>query len=93
MGKKILQTIHLRKFGYDVRVLRASVHSLGVMEGNQVSARRGEEYVINRAMYLCNLRFSNLRSGAIFSYILSNGYRKTFRFALPAGMLFLKRNE
>ena len=35
-----------------------SVHSLEVMEGNQVSPRRGEEYVINRAMYLCNLRFS-----------------------------------
>ena len=28
------------------------------MEGNQVSARRGEEYVINRGMYLCNSRFS-----------------------------------
>ena len=28
------------------------------MEGNQVSARRRKEYVINRAMYLCNLRFS-----------------------------------
>ena len=51
-------TIHPRKFGYDVSVLRPSVHSLGVMEGNQVSARGAEEYVINRAMYLCNLRFS-----------------------------------
>ena len=28
------------------------------MEGNQVSVRRGEEYVISRAMYLCNPRFS-----------------------------------
>ena len=28
------------------------------MEGNQVSPRRGKEYVINRAMYLCNPRFS-----------------------------------
>ena len=28
------------------------------MEGNQVSARRGEEYVINRAMYLCSPCFS-----------------------------------
>ena len=27
-------------------------------EGNQVSARRVEEYVINRAMHLCNPRFS-----------------------------------
>ena len=70
MGKKIWLTIHLRKLGYDVRVLRASVHSLGVMEGNQVSARRGEEYVINRAMYLCNLRFSNLRSGAILAVLI-----------------------
>ena len=41
-----------------ISVLRPSVHSLGVMEGNQVSTCRGEEYVINRAMYLCNLRFS-----------------------------------
>ena len=64
MGKKIWLTIHLRKFGYDVRVLRASVHSLGVMEGNQVSARRGKECVINRAMYLCNLR---LRSNSLRS--------------------------
>ena len=70
MGKKIWLTIHLRKLGYDVRVLRASVHSLGVMEGNQVSARRGEEYVINRAMYLCKLRFSNLRSGAILAVLI-----------------------
>ena len=29
MGKKIWQTIHLRKFGYDVRVLRASVTLFG----------------------------------------------------------------
>ena len=28
------------------------------MEGDQVPARRGEEYVITRGMYLCNLRFS-----------------------------------
>ena len=28
------------------------------MKGNQASARRGEEYVINCAMYLSNLRFS-----------------------------------
>ena len=28
------------------------------MEGNQASARRGEECVINRAMYFCNPRFS-----------------------------------
>ena len=28
------------------------------MEGNQVSARQGEEYVINRAVYLCNPRSS-----------------------------------
>ena len=27
-------------------------------EGNQVSACRGEEYVVNRAMHLCNPRFS-----------------------------------
>ena len=27
-----------------------------------------------------------------FSYILSNGYR-SFRFAMPAGMIFTKRNE
>ena len=47
-----------KKFGYDVSVLRPSVHSLELMEGNQVSARRGEGYVINRAMYLYNPRFS-----------------------------------
>ena len=28
------------------------------MEGNQVSACRGEEYVINRVVHLCNLRSS-----------------------------------
>ena len=28
------------------------------MEGNQLSPRQGKEYVINRAMYLCNSRFS-----------------------------------
>ena len=58
MGKKIWQTIHPRKFGCDVSVLRPSVHSLRVMEGNQVSARRGEEYVLNRGMYLWNSSFS-----------------------------------
>ena len=45
MGKKIWYTIHPRKFGFDVSVLRPSVHSLGVTEANQVSARRGEDYV------------------------------------------------
>ena len=55
---KIWETIHPRNFGYDVSVLRPFVYCLGVMEGNQVSALRGEEYVINRAMYLCNPRFS-----------------------------------
>ena len=34
------------------------VHSLRGREGNQVSAPLGEEYVINRAMHLCNPRFS-----------------------------------
>ena len=43
--------------GCDVSVPHPSVHSLGLMEGSQVSARRGEEYVINRAMYLCKQRF------------------------------------
>ena len=43
--------------GYDVSVLLPSAHSLGVMEGNQVSARRGRSVlIINRAMYLCNPR-------------------------------------
>ena len=62
MGKKIWLTIHPRKFGGEVSVPRPSVHSSVVMEGNQVSACRGRgdggEYVINRAMYLCNRRFS-----------------------------------
>ena len=55
MGKKIWETIHPRKFGYDVAT---PVHSLRGREGNQVSARPGEEYVINRAMHLCNPPFS-----------------------------------
>ena len=45
-------------FCRDVSVLRPSVHSLGVMEGNQVSALQGwggGEYVINHAI---NPRFS-----------------------------------
>ena len=33
---------------------RTHVQSLRGREGNQVSARPGEEYVINRAMHLCN---------------------------------------
>ena len=37
---------------------RTPVHSLRGREGNEVSARRREEYVINRAMHLCNTSFS-----------------------------------
>ena len=45
-SKKIYLSTHPRKFGYDVSVLRPSVRPLGVRDGNQLSARRGEEYVI-----------------------------------------------
>ena len=45
-SKKIYLSTHPRKFGYDVSVLRPSVSPLGVRDGNQLSARRGEEYVI-----------------------------------------------
>ena len=55
---QVRKSIYLRKFGSEVSVLRPSVHSLRLIERNQLSARRGEEYVINRAMYLCKLRFS-----------------------------------
>ena len=41
-----------------VMTWRTPVHSLRGREGNQVSARPGEEYVINRAMHLCNPPFS-----------------------------------
>ena len=41
-----------------VMTQRTPVHSLRGREGNQVSAPLGEEYVINRAMHLCNPRFS-----------------------------------
>ena len=41
IDKKIYLSTHPRKIGYDVSVLRPSVHSLGVKEGNQVSARWG----------------------------------------------------
>ena len=95
MGKKIWQTIHLRKFGYDVRVLHASVHTLGVVEGNQVSARLGEEYVINCAMYLCNLRFSNLWSGPILAVLIHSLQRLpqnfSFRFSRRNVILKAKR--
>ena len=37
---------------------RTPVHSLRGREGNQVSTPLGQEYVINRAMHLCNPRFS-----------------------------------
>ena len=41
------ERIHPRNFGCNVSVLRPSIHSLGVREGNQVSARGGVgEYVI-----------------------------------------------
>ena len=39
--RKFRYYTHPRKYGYDVRVLCPSVHSLGMREGNQVSARRG----------------------------------------------------
>ena len=54
----------VRKFGKPsirenlVITKRTPVHSLRGREGNQVSARPGEEYVINRAMHLCNPPFS-----------------------------------
>ena len=35
------ERIHPTNFGCDVSVLRPSIHSLGVREGNQVSARGG----------------------------------------------------
>ena len=45
----------VRKFGYDVAYARTLLRG---REGNQVSARPGEEYVVNRAMHLCNPPFS-----------------------------------
>lgn len=44
--RKFRYYTHPRKYGYDVSVLCPFVHSLGMREGDQVSARRGEEYVI-----------------------------------------------
>ena len=44
--RKLRYYTHPRKYGYDVSVLSPSVHCLGMREGNQVSACRGEEYVI-----------------------------------------------
>ena len=44
MYKKICLTIHPRNFGSDVSVARTLFRGGG--GGNQVSARRGEEYVI-----------------------------------------------
>ena len=54
----------VRKFGKPsipenlVMTQRTPIHSLRGREGNQVSARPGEEYVINHAMHLCNPPFS-----------------------------------
>ena len=57
------ERIHPRNFGCDVSVLRPSIHSLLVREGNQVSARGGGGggvcYIFlagNRAMHWCNPR-------------------------------------
>ena len=81
MGKKIYLSTHPRKFGYDVSVLCPSVHSLGVREGNQVSARRGGGvcyifFARNRAMNFCNPRFflagNRVRNGVTIVVALKN---------------------
>ena len=61
MGKKTWLSTHSRKFGYDVSVLRPSVHSLGG-EGRESGVRPsggGVCYIFlagNRAMHLCSPR-------------------------------------
>ena len=82
MGKKIQLSTYPRKFGYDVSVLRPSVHSLGVREGNHAGvppSRGGVCYIFfagNRAMNLCNPRFflagNRARSGVTIVVTLKN---------------------
>ena len=63
-AKRASEAPWVRKFGKPsirenlVMTKRTPVHFLRGREGNQVSARQGEEYVINRAMDLCNPPFS-----------------------------------